>query len=435
MTSLHAGAVSAFPEKLKTRKGTASQESLNALTTPNTDTSNNAAEYISFYSGRRQYIGIFDFIMPIDTTIDEIRSMVIEVNYLGPEYSNQRWIWKLRDFKNRKWVEVGDNKGTMDDVWNHIIFDVPGDLQRFVSTSGKIKLQYRSNRDRNGSKASHIDYLAINMEQAPDKSVPIKVPEPDPEPNPDPEPDPDPEPEQTSGNVWSPMPGTSWHLQLQGDIDTSINVKMYDIDLFDTPQGIIDELHMRGSAVICYFSAGSWEDWRPDADSFPAYVTGNSNGWPGEKWLDIRQRDILGMIMRARLDLAVAKGCDGVDPDNVDGFSNKTGFPLTYTDQMNYNKWLANEAHARGLSVGLKNDLEQLADLEPFFDWALNEQCFEYNECDLLMPFIENGKAVFHVEYEVDPAMLCSKANAMGFDSLVKLYDLDTWRIDCRDFP
>jgi hypothetical protein len=68
--------------------------------------------------------------------------------------------------------------------------------------------------------------------------------------------------------------------------------------------------------------------------------------------------DSLGPILFARLDLAVAKGCDGVEPDNVDGYANNTNFPLTVQDQLQFNIWLANEAHARGLSIGLKNDLD-----------------------------------------------------------------------------
>lgn len=108
---------------------------------------------------------------------------------------------------------------------------------------------------------------------------------------------------------------------------------MYDIDLFDTPQEIIDELHSQGRVVICYFRAGSWEDWRPDADQFPDSVKGNNlSGWEGERWLDIRRLDVLGPIMRARMDVAVQNGCDGLEPDNVDGYSNYTGFDLTVAD-------------------------------------------------------------------------------------------------------
>jgi len=232
---------------------------------------------------------------------------------------------------------------------------------------------------------------------------------------------------------WQPSPGTRWQWQLTGEIDTSFDVQMYDIDLFDTPQSVIDQLHTHERIVICYFSAGSWEEWRPDAVDFPPEVIGNPlDNWPGENWLDIRQLDVLGPIMAARLDLAVQKGCDGVEPDNVDGYTNDTGFPLTAQDQLTYNIWLAEQAHARELSIGLKNDLEQIGDLLPHFDWALNEECFTYDECDLLTPFVQANKAVFGVEYELESDQFCPQANALNFDFLKKNWDLDAWRESCR---
>ncbi|MCB1776000.1 MAG: endo alpha-1,4 polygalactosaminidase [Candidatus Competibacteraceae bacterium] len=235
------------------------------------------------------------------------------------------------------------------------------------------------------------------------------------------------------GEWWQPRPGVRWQWQLTQSIDTSFDVEMYDIDLFDTPQATIDELHAANRVVICYFSAGSHEDWRPDANRFPSSVLGRTlDGWPGEKWLDISNIDILIPIMEARLDLAVSKGCDGVEPDNVDGYSNNTGFTLSDQDQIAYNRWLASAAHMRGLSIGLKNDLEQVRDLFEDFDWALNEECFEYDECAMLIPFITAGKAVFGVEYRGNPEVFCPKINAMNFDWLKKRPDVDAWRVSCR---
>jgi hypothetical protein len=225
--------------------------------------------------------------------------------------------------------------------------------------------------------------------------------------------------------IWQPEPGITWQIQLQGEPNISYDVTMYEFDLYDTPQEIIDQLHEDGRIVICYFSAGSWEDWRDDADEFPEEVLGdNLIGWPGERWLDIRQIDLLEPIMTVRLDLAVEKNCDGVDPDNVNGYTNETGFPLTYEDQLAYNIWLTEQAHERGLSIGLKNDLEQIEDLVEHFDWALNEQCFYFEECDYLLPFIEAGKAVFNIEYEGDPAAYCPLALEMGFSTVTKTLDL-----------
>jgi hypothetical protein len=140
--------------------------------------------------------------------------------------------------------------------------------------------------------------------------------------------------------------------------------------------------------------------------------------------------------MRKRLDRAVASHCDGVEPDNVDGYQNSPGFPLTAATQRDYNRFLASEAHQRNLSVGLKNDLDQVPDLVGDFDWALNEQCFEFTECDLLQPFIDANKAVFNVEYGSSSlaATVCPKANALDFDTLIKPANMAVTasRIACR---
>ena len=221
------------------------------------------------------------------------------------------------------------------------------------------------------------------------------------------------------GEIWRPPPGTSWQWQLQGAIDTTIDVEMYDIDLFETPEQTIADLAADGRVVICYFSAGSWENWRPDAGDYPAVVLGNTlAGWPDERWVDIRRLDLLAPILETRLDLALDKGCTGVEPDNVDAYQNSSGFPLAAADQLAFNRWLATEAHRRGLSIGLKNDLDQILDLVAEFDWALNEQCYEYAECALLQPFIDAGKAVFGVEYSGDEAVFCPYFNALDYSWL-----------------
>lgn len=121
----------------------------------------------------------------------------------------------------------------------------------------------------------------------------------------------------TPPDIWRPVPGTTWQWQLTGEIDTSVDAEMFDVDLFNTPEEVIQELH------------------------------------------------------------------------------------------------------------------EQ--DLEPYFDWALNEECFSHHECEALLHFIENGKAVFGVEYELSPEDFCPLANEMGFSFMLKNLDLDAWRIACWD--
>ena len=232
---------------------------------------------------------------------------------------------------------------------------------------------------------------------------------------------------------WQPMPGVSWQWQLTGAIDTTVDATMFDIDLFDTTPSTIVALHARGRKIICYVSAGSFEDWRPDAAQFPAAVKGKAlAGWPGESWLDIRQIDVLAPILGTRMDLCKSKGFDGIELDNVDGYTNDTGFPLTAADQLKYNRSLAAAAHTRGLSVGLKNDLDQVTALISLFDWALDEECFQFNECNLLVPFVQAGKAVFNVEYVLPASTVCPKAKALDFSTLIKDPNLDAQRQACQ---
>jgi hypothetical protein len=241
-----------------------------------------------------------------------------------------------------------------------------------------------------------------------------------------------PTPVLTTG-IWKPTLHTSWQWQLTTPVDQSIKVAMYDIDGFDNDASVVASLHAKGRKVVCYIDAGTYENWRSDANQFPSSVRGNGvQGWAGEQWLDIRKLNVLGPIMQARLDMCKTKGFDGVEFDNVDGYTNNTGFLLTANDQLTYNTWLALEAHLRGMSAGLKNDLDQVPQLLPYFDWALDEQCFQYAECDQLTPFISAGKAVFEVEYTLNASQFCPQANALNFNSLLKNLALDAPRTACR---
>ena len=239
-------------------------------------------------------------------------------------------------------------------------------------------------------------------------------------------------PAPAPGAPWIPAPGVSWQWQLSGTLDLSVEAALYDVDLFDTPAATVAELHALGRHVVCYLDAGTYEPGRPDSGAFPAAVLGAGvEGWPGERWLDVRRLDLLRPILDARMDLCRDKGFDGVEPDNVDAYANTSGFPLTGADQLAFNRYLASAAHARGLSVGLKNDLGQVPALEPDFDWALNEQCFQYTECDALRPFARAGKAVLIAEYETDPAAFCPPARAAGYSAILKHVQLDAWRQAC----
>jgi hypothetical protein len=232
--------------------------------------------------------------------------------------------------------------------------------------------------------------------------------------------------------VWRPAKGATWQWQLSGTIDTTVNAAVFDIDGQVSSASTVSALHAKGAHAICYIDAGGWENYRPDASRFPSSVLGNVvDGWPNERWLDIRATSVLGPLMASRMDVCRAKGFDGVEADLVDGYVASTGFPLTAAQQLTYNRMLADLAHARGLSIGLKNDLDQVLALQPSFDFAVNEQCYEYSECSALVPFLSAGKAVFHAEYNRTTAQFCPTSKALGLSSIRKTLDLTAWRETC----
>jgi len=235
---------------------------------------------------------------------------------------------------------------------------------------------------------------------------------------------------------WVPGPGLRWQFQLQGKVRTGLCVvpssgghcvtpQVYDIDLYAPDGTTLDSaavaaIHATGAHAVCYVDAGTWEDWRPDASAYPTSVLGRSDGWPGERWVDIRATAVLLPILAARVAKCAEAGFDAVDFDNVDGYTNDTGFPLTAAQQLTFDTDLAQLAHARGLSVGLKNDLGQLGQLQSVFDFAIDEQCAAYAECGAYAGWTAAHKAVVEIEYHRAPARFCPAADGAGRDAVLK---------------
>ena len=222
---------------------------------------------------------------------------------------------------------------------------------------------------------------------------------------------------------WRPPQRLTWYWQLQGPVRRTAPVAAFDIDGFDNSAAAVAALHRRGKRVICYIDAGTWENWRPDAGLFPRSVLGRGDGWPGERWLDIRQRSIIEPIMRARFAMCARKKFDAVEPDNIDGYENDTGFHITARQQLIYDEWIATAVHRLGLAVFQKNDSDQVRTLEPYFDGVLDEQCNQYRECSSFAPYLKAGKPVLNAEYQASlyPGFCASdgRAGIMG-----ALYDL-----------
>ncbi len=213
---------------------------------------------------------------------------------------------------------------------------------------------------------------------------------------------------------WKPSQQLTWYWQLQGAVNNDEAVAAYDIDGFENSAAEVATLHGQGKRVICYIDVGTAENWRPDYAEFPKSVLGRSNGWPGERWLDIRQLSVLEPIMSARFRMCREKGFDAVEPDNIEGYADKTGFPLTAAEQATYDEWVADEVHSLGMAVLQKNDGEQTSELLPYFDGALTEQCNQYRECASFQPYLAAGEPVLNAEYHLETGKFCAADEAAG---------------------
>ena len=276
-----------------------------------------------------------------------------------------------------------------------------------------------------------------------------------------------------AGPCWTPTVGLRWQYQLQGSHNSSggcnfaatggINVgisavpasggtavrpQVFDIDVqtdgFCTGGTITQEngaavaaIHANGGRAICYVDAGTAENFRPD---YQDYVTFNNQtggalfgkpvgGFRNEFWLNINnnagQRTFILAQVGKRVDRCVANGFDAVEFDNVDAYQNKTGLTISSDTQLLFNTSLANLAHSKGLTVGLKNELGQANELRPWYDFAVNEQCFQYRECNYPPPGLAGwtaaGVAVFNVEYK---SLKCAQAATFSISSMLKTVDL-----------
>ncbi len=245
-------------------------------------------------------------------------------------------------------------------------------------------------------------------------------------------------------------PKWDWQLAVPIKVNPDTSIRIYDIDMFENEySGAVQMLHSKGYKVICYLDVGSWEDWRDDAADFPKSILGATySGFPDERWLDIRdvnpQKSKTGAklaeILSRRFDRAHSMGCDAIEPDNMDGYDKtaheSSGFPLTYEDQIYFNLWVADSVHARGMLVGLKNNINQAHDERVYnaFDFVVSEQCFQYNECGFFSDFLRLNKPVFEAEYSRALSNFCPKAKALRISAIKKRTSLNATRQDCSAY-
>ena len=381
--------VTLSPTSYKTTRGVDGGQPVSNLTLRDQSGAQNTwTKYVEFQPPSERYFGYRSY--TLDPSIDpaSLTSLDVKANFLGPTQQAQAWRWRLYNWSSRSWEWLGDNSGAGWNAWTLLSFSAGGNLADYVSAAGEIRVRTDF---KDVSDNADLDYEAVVVDYETQSTPP-------------------------DGSWWKPQKGLSWWWQLENtsSLNTDLDVDVYDVDLFEgIDTGKIETLKNKGYRVICYFSAGTYEDFRPDSDALVkndriALIGGSSlPDFPDEAWLAIGDAqaldNVIEPVMRARLDLARSAGCDAVEPDNVDGYDNgETQGQISRAEQLSYNRWLASEAHLRGLSVGLKNATDLVATLENEFDFAVNEQCYAYDrECSVYEgSFLSANKSVFNQEYD-----------------------------------
>jgi len=246
--------------------------------------------------------------------------------------------------------------------------------------------------------------------------------------------------------LWKGKVGSTWNYVLGNKINLATEkAEVLEIDVNKSAE-LIQEYHNAGKKVICYFSGGSYEHFRPDAKQLKEHdglisYDDKLHGWD-EYYLDIR-RSSLRPIMKERIKLAKEKHCDGIEADNLDVCNNVKHLHLSPSDCVEYAKYLAQTAHDYDISIGLKNSRYIADKVAKDFDFAINESCFTHGEyCHKYKElFLDDGKAVFSINYnnylkhKGGFSAICKHINGLPISMIVKesqTLKQDGWIIDSK---
>ena len=268
-----------YSSKIVIKKGKKSSQLLAVLETNDlTGDEEEWASYIELKPNRKKHISRFQFTIPSSSTADfdgnKVIGLSFKVNMQGPSKKRQKWQFRIRNYKTKKWELLTENKKGDSNSWfwytmeKSMAFNEEGSfLDRYTDKKNKklwIRLTSNNKKD-----VLNLDYMSLMLTTAntdDETNIPISMPFPSPPPNSTPTP--------TSGNGLLAV-GDTWTYDIGGYFsEQPYNTKVVMIDLYETTEETITKLKSQGKTVCCYFSAGTWEEWRDDASAFPNKILG-----------------------------------------------------------------------------------------------------------------------------------------------------------------
>lgn len=228
-----------------------------------------------------------------------------------------------------------------------------------------------------------------------------------------------------TGTVTPPPANAGFDYQIGGPYQPPAGVTVVSRDRTASPAP--------GLYNICYINAfqvqpGEESWWKKNhADLLLKDKNGNlviDKDW-GEILLDFSsetKRAALTSVVGGWMDECAAKGFKGVEPDNLDSYSRSNGL-LTRSAALAYATSLTSRAHSKGLAVGQKNtaDLSTASAKQVGFDFAVAEECADWDECDAYVATY--GNRVIVIEYS--QSQFTKACNAFGDTLSIVLRDVD----------
>ncbi len=240
----------------------------------------------------------------------------------------------------------------------------------------------------------------------------------------------------------APASGVDWDWQLSEPIKSPAGIAVFDTDKDSVTRAQIMALNAAGVYTICYVSVGTTETFRNDVNMFHDMsifqrpVVGKRYGdWPDEFFLDLNNPALRYAMQRRFMECAV-KGFQAIEPDNMDVYTNDSGFDISRADTLRYIRNLVEDAHAQGLEIGQKNVPELTQDLVGIMDFVITESCYQDGWCDDVSAYTQAGKPVFDAEYsdrEIDWDAACAEAARLNISMILKDRDLNIGRKSCNE--
>lgn len=230
--------------------------------------------------------------------------------------------------------------------------------------------------------------------------------------------------------------GDRWDWQLSGPVDLDRDVEMLGLDPDLVTREQLEALRAQGIDTVCHVNVGTLVQGSPEGNALPAATIGNTHeDDPQERYLDIRRVHYLVPVITKRFVACKDQGFTAIEPDNLDVHVKDSGFPISQADAIRYATTLAHVAHGLGLRIAQKNAPDLTGALQPHFDMAISDGCFEKGICEHFAAYPKANKPAFNAEYtdtDIEFGKACAEGARLNINMIRKDRTVSAPVITCQ---